>query len=36
MEGGEERVEGRLVPAREGRWSTMKGRLGVGNGKVQG
>ncbi|KAL9023793.1 MAG: hypothetical protein Q9180_008104 [Flavoplaca navasiana] len=31
MDGGEERVESRLVPAREGRLRTMKGRLGVGD-----
>ncbi|KAL8878910.1 MAG: hypothetical protein Q9192_008346, partial [Flavoplaca navasiana] len=31
MDGGEERLESRLVPAREGRLSTMKGRLGAGD-----
>ncbi len=30
-DGGEERWESRLVPAREGRLRTMKGRLGVGD-----
>ena len=30
-DGGEERVESRLVPAREGRLRTMKGRLGAGD-----
>lgn len=30
-DGGEERLERRLVPAREGKLSTMKGRLGMGD-----
>ena len=35
MEDGGERAVGRLVGAREGRWSTMRGRLGLDDEKVR-